>query len=141
MHVPNRGVLVVKDSTELANQEVNGLLGTNVLMQVPVLKNMPNGMKTESYMPTRDADSSRVAGHCPIRVPANSYVNVNARLRRSMDSMLVEPLSTPIPGNLVVVNTLVEGSYFCVKVVNGSNVDVELQPRTRIGLLRPATPY
>ena len=142
IHVPRRGVLIVKDSTDLASQEVNGLLGTNVLMQVPVLKNMLNGMKTETYRPTREAVSfARVAGHFPIRVPANSYVNVKARGRGSMDSMLVEPLSIPIPGNLVVVNTLVEGSYFYVKVVNGSNVDVELQPRTRIGLLRPATLY
>ena len=93
-------------------------------------------MKTEAYRPTREAVSfARVAGHCPIRVPANSYVNVKARGRGSMDSMLVEPLSTPIPGNLVVVNTLVEGSNFYVKVVNGLSVDVELQPRTRIGLL------
>ena len=141
IHVLKRGVLIVKDSTDLASHEVNGLLGTNVLMQVPVLKNMLNGMKTEAYRPTREAVSfARVAGHCPIRVPANSYVNVKARGRGSMDSMLVEPLSTPIPGNLVVVNTLVEGSYFYVKVVNGSNVDGKLQPRTWIGLLRPATP-
>ena len=72
IRVPKRGVLILKDSTDLASQEVNGLLGTNVLMLVSVLKNMLNGMKTESYRPTREAVSfAGVAGHCPIRVPAN----------------------------------------------------------------------
>jgi len=36
----SRGVMIVRDTTELANRRVNGLLRTNVRMQLPVLEHM-----------------------------------------------------------------------------------------------------
>ena len=142
MKIPQRGVLIVKDTTELAGKKVNGLLGTNVLMQVPVLKDMLNGMSTGTCVATEDSVSfARVAGNCPILVPANSYMDVRARGRYSKGAKIVEPLVTPLPGNLLVVNTLIQGSYFYVRVVNGSSNDVELKPRVRIGVLHPAMPH
>ena len=80
---------------------------------MPVLKDMLNGMNTESCVLTEDDVSfARVIGNCSILVPANSYMDVRARGRDSKGFMTVEALVTPLPGNLIVVNMLIQGPYF-----------------------------
>ena len=59
----------------------------------------------------------------------------------SKGTKTVEPLVTPLPGNLVAVNTLIQGTYFYVRVVNGLSNDVQLKPWTRPGVLHPAVPH
>lgn len=51
--------------------------------------------------------------------------------------MLLEPGNAPLPGGLVVVPTLItsERHIFPVQVMNLSDEDIWLQPRTRLGLL------
>ena len=59
-----------------------------------------------------DVSFARVTGNCPILVLTNSYMDVRVRGWDSKGAKTVEPLVTPLPGNLVVVNTLIQGSYF-----------------------------
>ena len=103
--VSKRDVLIVKDTTDLASKKVNSLLGTNILMQVTVLKDMLNGMNAESCVSTEDD----VSFASPILVLANSYVDVRVRGHDSKGAKTVEPLVTTLPGNLVVVNMLIQG--------------------------------
>lgn len=55
-------------------------------------------------------------------------------------SLLLEPVSTHLPGGLLVVPTLVPtgNQEFPVQVINMSPEDIWLHPRTRVGLLTPA---
>ncbi|KAI3368217.1 hypothetical protein L3Q82_007943 [Scortum barcoo] len=84
---------------------------------------------------------ARVAGKDVVHVPASSAVTVMARGLRNVSSvgppLLLEPISTPLPGGLIVVPTLVSsGSHlFPVRVMNLSDEDVWLRPRTRLGVL------
>ena len=62
--VSKRGMWIIKDTKDLASKKVKSLLGTNILMQVPVLKDMLNGMNTESCVSTEDLSFARIAGNC-----------------------------------------------------------------------------
>lgn len=81
----------------------------------------------------------RVAGKWPERIPAESVVTITATGFNRGDGgpMLLEPLSTALPGDLVVVPTLVDLNSSCIpiQIVNLSQEDVWLSPRTRLGIL------
>lgn len=84
---------------------------------------------------------ARLAGKNTVHVPASSVATVFARgLGKVSDDqtlMLLEPTNTLVPSGLVVVPTLVETDrhVFPVQVVNFSQEDVWLAPRTRLGML------
>ena len=112
--VPRCGVLVLKDTPATAKQgrEVPGLLGTNVLAQIPkfggLLQHRTNPEPRTSGLCT--SGFVRVAGNYPVLVPPNSVACVAVTGPACGTSALVEPFSVPVPGNIQVENTLVNGS-------------------------------
>ena len=118
--VPKRGVLVVKDSGERKG-DVCGLLGTNVLCHVRAMSEALRLLTNAEDTPLDVARIVRVAGCCPIFVPAHSTMAIPARgyYCRS-GTAIVEPLSTAITGNILTLNTLVASDSFLVKVMNNS---------------------
>ncbi|XP_029902664.1 uncharacterized protein LOC115355879 [Myripristis murdjan] len=85
--------------------------------------------------------TARIAGQQKVHVPALSVATVYARgLKRQSDgdtTMLLEPGNAPLPGGLVVVPTVVSSNsqVFPVQVINFSQEDVWLPPKTRLGVL------
>ena len=140
--VPSCGVLVLKDTPTTTKQrrDVPGLLGTNVLAQIPqfgaLLQQRPNAEPRTSG--ESNSGFVRVAGMYPILVPSNSVASVAVTGPACGPNALVEPLSVPVPGNIQVANTLVDASKTCflIQVVNPSPKDVWLKPRTRLGTVR-----
>ena len=86
------------------------------------------------------ASKARVTGRDAVRVPACSVATVYAKGSKTTSEgayLLLEPAKSPLPGDLVVTPTLVEATrhVFPVQVVNFSQEDVRLNPRTRLGIL------
>ena len=142
--IPRCGVLVLKDTPATANQrrEVPGLLGTNVLAQIPKFGDL---LQQKTHVKTRNSETPtsgfvRVAGKYPVLVPPNSVASIAVTGPACGPNALVEPLSVPVPGNIQVASTLVDGSKTCflIQVVNSTPKDVWLQPRTRLGTVRGA---
>ena len=158
--VPKRGILVVRDSTDPGTrqrkEEVPGLLGMNVIGEV---RRQLQG--TKDRMPPPDTTSdwegvlqfsvqehfktvhgiAKVAGKQAVMVPSRSVAMVPVTgWRGHQATALVEPIKGPLPGGLIVVNTVakpVAGQMY-VRVLNFKEDDVWLQPRTRIGVLHAA---
>ena len=142
--VPRCGVLVLKDTPATNNQRkiAPGLLGTNVLAQIPqfgaLLRQQPNAESRTSGNPV--SGFVRVAGTYPVLVPSNSVASVAVTGPACGPSALVEPLNVPVPGNLQVAHTLVDASKTCflIQVANSSPRDVWLKARTRLGTVTSA---
>ena len=142
--VPSCGVLVLKDTPATTKQrrDIPGLLGTNVLAQIPqfgaLLQQRPNAEPRTSENPS--SGFVRVAGMYPVLVPSNSVASVAVTGPACGPNALVEPLSVPVPGNLQLANTLVDASKTCflIQVANPSQKDVWLKPRTRLGTVHGA---
>ena len=124
--VPSCGVLVLKDTPATTKQrrDIPGLLGTNVLAQIPqfgaLLQQRPNAEPRTSENPS--SGFVRVAGMYPVLVPSNSVASVAVTGPACGSNALVEPLSVPVPGNLQLANTLVDASKMCfmIQVANPS---------------------
>lgn len=84
-----------------------------------------------------------MSGKQPVHIPAGSVAMVAMTGRRAKhreDTALIEPIAGPLPGGLLVVNTLTKptaGQMFA-RVVNLKDEDVWLSPRTRIGVFHVA---
>ena len=122
------GVIVVRRApTVVGGREVPGLLGTNVLRHFPEFQsivNTPRGF-------------ARVASRQAVLVPANSRCTV-AISRPPMNSgnFVIEPLTTPLPGNLIVQTSVIQVPGPCaVTICNPSMKDVWLRPKTRVGCM------
>lgn len=156
--IPKRGILVVKDPedpvTRRRKQEVPGLLGMNVIGQVrretkdkPHLKDTisewADVLQLSSKQATTAQGFAKVSGKQLVRIPARSVAMVAVtgwRAKHKEDTALVEPIASPLPGGLLVVNTVTKptaGQMF-TRVVNFKDEDVWLSPRTRIGVFHVA---
>ena len=142
--IPWCGVLVLKDTPATANQrrEVPGLLGTNVLAQIPKFGDL---LQQKTRAKRRDSETStsgfvRVARKYAVLVPPNSVASKAVTGPACGANALVEPLSVPVPGNIQVANTLVDGSKTCflIQVVTPTPKDVWLQPRAHLETVRGA---
>lgn len=152
--IPKRGFLIVKDAA--LSSSVPGLIGMNVVKKCRELVNaefdttMQCGLdsnwreafhRLHAVTVTDRLAFTRVAGKELVHVPASSAVTVMARGLRNVSSdsppLLLEPVSSPLPGGLIVVPTLVSSGnhLFPVRVMNLSDEDVWLRPRTRLGVL------
>ena len=153
--VSRRGILVVKDPdhppTRQRKQEIPGVLGMNVLKEMPNQKDMDhvggfdpvwvrsvNAARSQASTSVRGV--VRTAGSRAIRVPADSVATVPATgwngRADSRDMAIVEPLVSEHVPNLVTVCTLVcPSAPFYVRVANIGSQDIWLYPRTRIGVL------
>ena len=86
------------------------------------------------------ASTARIAGRDTVHVPAASVATVYAKGLKQLspdETLMLEPISTPLPNGLVVVPTLVQSSkhVFPVQVVNFSQEDIWLPARSRLGVL------
>lgn len=155
--LPKRGILIIKDpqdpSIQPRRQDIPGLLGMNVIGACKELLTQDHEVTVvegwTQILQERRADNdhqvrgfARVAGRSDVRVPAGSVSTVKVtgfhRQHGECNQTMIEPLTTTLPGNLLVVNTLsqaVKGNYM-VRIVNMGSQDVWLKPRTRIGRLQ-----
>lgn len=156
MVLPDCGFLIVKDSPN--SSTVPGLIGMNIISRCRQIVHAEfdttlNGhldsdwreafQKVQSVDVVHQSSVARVSGKDLAHVPALSVATIMARGRKDTDAgkvLLLEPVSTPLPGGLLVVPTLVPMGKqdFPVQVINASPEDIWLHPRTRIGLLTPA---
>ena len=158
--VPKRGILVVRDSADPGSrrrkEEVPGLLGMNVIGEI---RRQLQGNKDR--MPPQDTTSdwaeilqlstqeqsktvhgiAKVAGKQAVRIPSRSVAMVPVTgWRGQQATALVEPTKGPLPGGLIIINTVMKpiAGQMYVRVLNFKEEDVWLQPRTRIGVLHVA---
>ena len=128
--VPRRGIVVVPGKKMSG---ASGLLGTNVLQHLPNFKELL-GKKT-----TAKAGFVRVAGRRPVLVPAQSRSCIEATCPKLEQDGLVEPLSSPLPGDLILPAGLVnaKSGRIHIELVNITDNDVWVHPKTRIGVISP----
>ncbi len=152
--MPNCGFLVVKDISSPENT-VPCIIGMNIISQCRQLVqaefDTTLGGKLDSdwryvFQKVQTCTVNRksvvrVAGKWMEHIPAESVVTITSTVFNKGvgegSPMLLKPLSTPLPGGLVVIPTLVDSHCPCipVKIVNFSQEDVWLSPRTRLGTL------
>ncbi|KAJ8381162.1 hypothetical protein SKAU_G00019400 [Synaphobranchus kaupii] len=154
MTISECGFLIVKD--KLNSSPCPGLVGMNIVKKCRQLAQaefdttlggqLDSGWREafqqmQSASVTEQATFARVSGKDVVHIPASSISTVMTRgLKTVKDDgplLLLEPVNTPLPGDLVVVPTLVptDSHVFPVQVINVSQEDVWLQPRTRLGVL------
>ncbi|XP_067381076.1 uncharacterized protein [Channa argus] len=86
---------------------------------------------------------ARVLGRDKVRVPAESISTVMVKGHFSQigtdTQLLIEPANAPLPPGVLVIPTLVDNKsrVLPVQVVNFSQEDIWLCPRTRIGIISP----
>ena len=139
--VPDRGVLVAKD-TPGYQKKYPGILGMNVIRYVTDFAPMLQGTTSQSNVTESKEIKTgvmKLAGTSPVVIPGASVCDILATstIRETLPS-LVEGLANPYKG-ITIAPTLVDvsrGSTY-VRVMNSSEEDIVLQPRTRIGLTRP----
>ena len=122
------GVIVVRRApTVVGGREVPGLLGTNVLRHFPEFQSIVNTQK----------GFARVASRQAVLVPANSRCTVAiSRPLMNSGNFVIEPLTTPLPGNLIVQTSVIQVPGPCaVTICNPSMKDVWLRPKTRVGCM------
>uniref|UniRef100_A0A9J8AN32 ribonuclease H n=1 Tax=Cyprinus carpio carpio TaxID=630221 RepID=A0A9J8AN32_CYPCA len=152
--MPDCGFLVVKDVSSPENT-VPCILGMNIISRCRQLVQAEFettlGGKLDSdwrhvfqkvqTCTVNKKSMVRLAGKWTEHIPAESVVTITATgFNRGVGEgspMLLEPLSTPLPGGLLVIPTIVDSHCPCipVKILNFSQEDVWLSPRTRLGIL------
>ena len=124
--VEDRAILVVRDS----GQQLPGLLGMNVLTHIPRFA------ASLSQVANVDATRfARVATRRPICVPARTTAYLQTVGGFPGQTAVLEPLATGC-GPLLVTTAAVHGSTFFAAVVNATESDYWVRPRTRLGVLR-----
>ena len=84
---------------------------------------------------------AKVAGKEHVLIPASSVATVTAKGLKTVTadgpSLFLEPVSTSLPSGLVVLPTLVTTDHhvFPVHIINMSQEDLWLLPRTRLDVL------
>lgn len=135
--VPGCGVFVMKDTpaTTAMQRRVPGLIGTNVLGQVPQFQQLLQEEKKKIKLKTGFV---KVAGSDGIWVPPFTESDVLVTGPSWGTDAVIEPLGVPIEGNLTVARTLVDTTKTCyvVRVANQTARDIWLKPRTRLGIVR-----
>lgn len=157
MEMSDCGFLVVKDETSASSPEntVSCILGMNIisrcrqLVQAEFDATLGGKLDSDSrhfFQKVQTSSMNRksfvyLAGKWTERIPAESVVTITATgFNGSVGEgcpMLLEPLSTLLPGGLVVIPILIDSHCPCIpfKIQNFSQEDVCLLPRTRLGIL------
>ena len=128
-------MLVVRDAEHKRRTPV--LLGMNVLVHIPELRDCLTNIVSTAPLLAERCKFAKLATSQPVRIPANTSCHVRAFEGDGKCDVVVEPLRTMI-GSLQVEESVVRGRTFFVVVINHTSRDVWLQPRTRLGVLRPA---
>ena len=127
--VCNRAVLVVRDCPN--GRRVPGLIGTNVQSAIPQVTSCLNDMGTKGPAARGTATFARVAGSQPVCVPAHSMSYIHALGGRDGMTTILEPL-TLASGNPLILTAVISARSFPVAVVNATQSDMWLKPRTRL---------
>ena len=126
--IERRGSIVVRrPPTVIDGKRVPGLLGSNVLQHFPEFRSLLNKKETGFV---------RVAGRRAVMVTANSHCAV-AVTAPALGNAVVEPLSSPLPNNIILPSSVVQasGATISVTVYNPGAMGVWLLPKTRIGII------
>lgn len=155
--IPECGFLIIKDDdTNEPDSFLPGIIGMNIVKRYRQLAlsefdttrgGRLDSVWREAFQRVQEAElvekvsTARVASKHRVHVPASSIATVYARgFGRQLGgdlSMLLEPGNTPLPGGLMVVPTVVSSNnhVFPVQVLNLSQEDVWLPPKTRLGII------
>ena len=134
--VGNCGVLVRRDTEHTAMDSTGhgvGLLGMNVLHQLPELQKLLGWVSSEATDSEMDGSPVKVAQ--AVCVPARSCMDVTVYGPRGWKPVMVEPLQTPLTGNLLLLDTLVQPQQgrYTVCLVNLSESQVMLPQDSTVG--------
>ena len=131
--VAGRGVLIAKDTPGMP-RKYHGILGMNVIKHVPEFQEL---LQNQIEVTTKPG-IVKLAGGSPVIIPQASVCDILATSTcRGPHPVLVEGLAQP-PHGLHVAPALVDlsrGTTY-LRVMNSSNSDILLKPKTRIGLVR-----
>lgn len=128
--LPGCAILILKNTPSTVEQRRSapGLLGTNVLARIPRFAEMmavPAGGGGNSL--GCRSGFARVAGMREQLVPSGSVVSVPVTGPACRVSALVEGLTTGVPGNLQLANTLVDATKTCylIQVKNHTTKEMD----------------
>ena len=143
--VPSRAILIERDIAGLAEKKrfAPGCIGMNILREVPEFKKIFGAsIEAGKYSSTIEINNdktrfARVAGTSPVIVPASSICNIPATGNKMSKHMLLEPLTHPLPGGLLVGKALVSArsGRIEVPIINPTDFDVLLKTRTPVGTI------
>ena len=131
------GILIVKEING-KNSEGNpkAILGTNVLSRIPNWSLNQKDVVVCNKQTIEDDKCTlvRFSSSENVLIPSHTAVNVRVHTNNQVGVRVIEPLSYPIVGNLLVLTTLVnfEEDETYIKVINQSDKDVWLKPGTRL---------
>ena len=133
--VHNRAVLVVREAERKSRTPV--LLGMNVLIHIPELRDWLKNIVPNEPLDKERCKFAKLATSQPLCVPAYSSCYVRAFGGDGKCDVVIEALHTMV-GGLHVDESVVRGRTFFVSVSNNTSKDVWIQPRTRLGVMKPA---
>ena len=136
--VKDRGILVVKGTaqTREARERVPGLLGMNILREIPKYHHLAPPDPTFD----QKAGFVRVAGTQTIMLPPCSMSEIQVLIPRCGPTAVVEPLTGMVRGGARVATGFVETSEgrTTVQITNFTEKALEIPPRTRVAVVSPA---
>ncbi|KAK3526080.1 hypothetical protein QTP70_014642 [Hemibagrus guttatus] len=157
--IPERGFLIVRDADAAEPDPTPpGIIDMNITQGCrefaltefdTTLGGKLDSLWREAFNHVQDIElekttsTAKVSGKGKTHVPASFVATVYARVnKRDTDTsawLLLEPGSTPLPGGLIPMPTLVapKSQVLPVKVVNLSQDDVWLPPNVWLGVLTP----
>lgn len=155
LKIPDCGFLVVRDPP---SSETAGIVGMNIISRCRQLVHAEFetslGGKLDSdwrsaFQRVQKCDikrrtMARLAGRDKAHIPSASVVTIMAKglpkIQGGEHQWLLEPTNLTLPGGLVVLPTLIESgsNTVPVQVVNLTQEDVWLHPRTRLGVFSMA---
>jgi hypothetical protein len=140
--VPSCGVLVTTDTphTLMRKQVIPGVLGTNILGRLPNSDKLFQGLDVKlGTSKPKQPEVTMVKAAEAVCIPPLSQVDLKVKVGNRCGQSIMESLSTQLPGNLVLMNTLIDTdeSTAYVRVANFGPKVVNIQARTRVGVARP----
>ena len=133
--VHNRAVLVVREAQHKRHTPV--LLDMNVLIHEPELRDWLKNIVHNTSLDRERCSFAKLAASQPMCGPAYSSCYVRAFGGDGTCGIVIESLHTMV-GGLHVDESVVRDRTFLVSVSNNTSKDVWLQPRTRLGMMKPA---
>lgn len=109
-----------------------GLLGMNILNRIPTFRQLTSASIVANPV-QQTSKFARVDSQNPVCIPAMSLSRIRCTGISRLSTVLVEPLTNPPHPSLRVAPTVSSGM---VEVMNFSEQDVWLPPRTRIGVTK-----
>ena len=125
--VKDKGILVQKDPQGLTHHHpTSGILGMNVLGDIPDIRNLLLTIKTHDANPKHDIEGRvvKLVGDRNVNIPAWSSCNVLVSGSRCTCNAMVEPIDGTLKGGLLLQTGLVgsiEGR-FEITIINPTSV-------------------